>query len=295
LFSAFGVMLMIRFTRVVTLVVGLSLFAIPLLGWATYAVWPRPLGSFDSIRVGLPFAGFAAALIVAGVVLRIAAWHATTFASILRQAPLTLIAWPCMVVAIASLVAPFEPGFAVGDVAATGIWYLVWIPRPLRRLATRTSYEVAAPPERVFAFITDPFNWPRYRGDIDSVDVRPAGPVVVGSEIRTRRRLDLRGLRGPRMLVPTLVETVEVVTQLVPGALVASRRTDGVDSEASASVTAIDGGTAVTGAATIVVPYRLALVGGVIEARTGMPRALAKARESQDRLRKLIEESPAAQ
>jgi Polyketide cyclase / dehydrase and lipid transport len=294
LMLALGTIGLVRLSRTTTLVVVLAFLGIPLVGLVKYAFIPRPLGSFDLMYGALPFIGVAVSLIVASVLLRIGRSPSGSFASIIRGVPLFYVAWVCVVVAMSFVVLPFEPGFAVANVVATAIWFVLWIPRPLRLVASETSYELAAPPERVFTFISNPANWPLYLSDVELADVRPAGPLAVGSEIVTRRRLEIRGLRGPRLLIPQTIEAVEVVTRLVPGKVIASRRSDGVDAEATVELHAIDAGTAVSRVSTIAVPYRLALVGGVIEARLGMPKFRAQAAKAQERLRKLLEEQPPA-
>ena len=288
--GAFGVA---RLTRVVMLVLVLSFVGVPILAFATYAISPRPPSSLDVGYLGLPFVGLAFALVLASILLRIGQMQSTTFASILRRAPLFLLAWPCVVLALSCVVFIFEPGFAIANLAVNALWFVAWIPRTPRRVVATDTYELPAPREKVFAFTSRPSNWPLYNQDLESAVARPDGPLHEGSEIVARRRARYPGLRGPRLLLPSILETVEVVTRLVPNELLATRRIDGIDSNATIEMSSVDGRTLVKTRTAILMPYRLAVVGARLEMAVGAGKRKAAVQANRDRLRKLLEEPTA--
>ena len=295
LFLAIGAVGFIRLSRVPTLVVVISWLGVPILAFATYVFAPQPLGSFDTINVGLASVAFGLALALASVLLRIAK-PSGTFRSLLRRAPLFLLAWPCVVVAISSLVFPFEPAFAVANILLNALWFLMWIPRSLRRMVNTDSYELPASPERVFAYVSRPANWPLYRHELQSAEARPDGPLREGTEIIARRRIEYRGLRGPRLLLPAAVESVEVVTAVLEDQMIATRRSDGVDATATLEFRPAAGArTLVSMRSSVVLPYRLAVVGGAIEAQLGKVRQRQMSLDARARLGKLLEQTPPAQ
>jgi hypothetical protein len=289
LLLAVAIIGIIRLSSIPMVVLTASLLGIPIVAFATDVLSPQPPRSFEVIYLAAPFVGIALTAIVASVVTSLPRRRTRSFASMHRRTLITLLVWPSMVLAISAFVFVFEPAFALANVAANAAWFIVWIPRSLRKHQTLTSFEVAAPRERVFAFVSQPSNWPRYNLDLESSAARPSGPIAVGTEIVARRRLDYPGLRGPRMLLPAAVESVEVVTRLEPGRLLATRRVDGPDASAWIEMDELEGRTRVTTRSEILVGYRYAVVGGRLSLLKNRGQQLAKSRTVQERLRSLLE------
>ena len=281
---------LVRFSRVPMLVMLLSLLGIPTVGFAVYAVTGGAISSPNVITFALAFAFFGLAVVVVSVILSATAGPARTFGSMHRALPLTLLFWPCAVAAITGLVFFLEPWFAVVNLAANAVWFTIWVPRPFRTVGSHAVYTIAAPREKVFAFITDPANWPLYNPDVVSATVRPAAPLATGSEILMRQRVQYAGLRGPRLLLPETVDVTALVTELVPGEVFSNRRTDGPDASDCIRLASEDGKTVVTTTAHALLPYRYAILGARLEMALNRERAAAVRRRRQARLRELLEQ-----
>lgn len=296
LFGALFVAGLLRMSRLPMLVLMASFLAIPAVGFAVYAVAPRPLSSPDRVYLAFPFAGVAFSAILATILLRLPHGQAPrSFSSILRAVPLTLVFWACMVITISVLLSLFEPELAIANLAANAAWFAAWVPRAARRFTTESTYELDAPRERVFAFIGEPANWPLYNEDVVAVDVRPAGPVTAGSRLTMHQRADYRGLRGPRMLLPGEIVVSGLVTRVVANELIASRRSDGIEAEDKIELSDVGRLTRVKTSSSTVVPYRLAVVGARIELGLGRARRAARTRVLRERLAKLLaEQAPVA-
>ena len=296
LFGALFVAGLLRMSRVPMLVLMASFLAIPTLGFAAYAVAPRPLSSPDRIYLAFPFAGVGFSAILTTILLRVPHGQAPRpFASILRAVPLTRVFWACLVITVSLLLSLFEPELAIANLAANALWFAVWVPRRLRRFETESTYELDAPRERVFAFIGEPANWPRYNDDVVAVDVRPAGPLTAGSRLTMHQRADYRGLRGPRMLLPREIVVSGLVTRVVANELIATRRSDGAEANDAIELSDVGERTRVKTSSSTVVPYRLAVVGARIELGWGRARRAARTRALQERLAKLLaEQEPVA-
>jgi uncharacterized protein YndB with AHSA1/START domain len=78
-----------------------------------------------------------------------------------------------------------SPKVALIILAAAAAWILVWSPRTLRRIRTRTSVVIQRDPSVVFAFVSDFENEPQY---IPGIEVKKltSGPVQSGSQFRSR-------------------------------------------------------------------------------------------------------------
>ena len=281
---------LVRFSRLSMLVILLSLLGIPTVAFAVYAVAGGAISSPNVINFALPFAFFSLAVLVVSVILRATAGPARTFGSMHRALPLTLLFWPCAVAAITGLVFFFEPWFAVANLAANAVWFFIWIPRPFRSVGSHAVYTIAAPRDKVFAFVTDPANWPLYNPDVVSATARPAAPLATGSEIVMRQRLRYTGLRGPRLLLPEMVDVSALVTELVPGEVFSNRRTDGPEASDSIRLASHDGKTVVTTSAHAVFAYRYAVLGARLEMALNRETTAAARRERQARLRELLEQ-----
>lgn len=291
-FVLIGAVGLIRLTRLATLVLVLSFLVVPALGLAVFAVSPGPMGDLGVVNLAFPFVGLAFVLLVANFVLRMNAGSSQPFASLHRRVPLFVLAWPCIVVAVSLFLWIFEPTFAAANLALNAAWFAIWLPRATRRSDRRSTYEIAAPRERVFAFVTDPSNWPLYNAGVEAVTVSPPGPLAVGSEITLRQRVTYPGLRGPRVLMPDSISVTSGVTQLVAGERPATRRLDLPDSADLVELTDLDGRTRITGTAHNVIAYRYAVLGAGISLALGRRRIMELTEQRQAKLKALLEQPP---
>jgi hypothetical protein len=290
-FVLIGVFGMVRLTRMAMLVLVLSFLLVPVLGLATYAIYPVPVQDLSVIFLAFPFAGIAFAALLGSFLLRIQAGSSPTFAEVHRRIPLFLVAWPSLVAAVSVFVYLFEPAFAVANAAVTAAWFLLWVPRVTRRSDRESSYEIAATPDRVYAFVTEAANWPLYNPGVESVTVQPPGPIAVGSRITFRQRVAYPGLRGPRLMLPSTLDLTSEVTALDTDRLLATRRVDLPDSSDVVELTSLAGGrTLVTGRAHNVLPYRYAVVGARVSALLSRESLQKLVAERQAKLKHLLEQ-----
>ena len=271
---------------VVPAAIGL-LIVIPFAGFAAYAIVPGPPPNFTL----LPFAGLAVSIaLTAGV------WMVGLMVT--RRGPLglqslasigiaTVVLWQGIVVALSAFLAQWQPAYAIANLGVDAAWIAMWLPGRTRTVSSTAAIEIAAPRPRVFAFLADPANWPRYDADLVSVRVEPVGALAAGSEVTQVRRYE-RAVRGPAML-PDTVEVTSVVTQVTDGESIASAARDG-RSNATLRFADHDSGTTVTTHARLTVPLRLALVGGAVAMRAQRRQRRAKARENLARLKAVLEQ-----
>ena len=151
------------------------LVAVPLAGFAAYAVVPGRTPDLDSILLAwipalIALGGAAAVLAVA--LTRRGPLSRSTLAVLTAG---TIVLWEGLVLALSVVLAQWQPAFALANVALNVLWLVVWIPAGMRRLDSQTSVEIAAPRSRVFDFLAQPSNWPLFDEDLVSVAVRPPG------------------------------------------------------------------------------------------------------------------------
>ena len=142
----------------------------------------------------------------------------------------------------------------------------------------------------MFGFLADAANWPRYLQDVESVTVRPPGPLAAGSEVTVRQRYDSH-LRGPRML-PQVIETVSVISRIEPDREISMHLANRPASTTDLRFTASGDETVVSSWTTNVAPYRMALFGALIELRTLRREGRLRSRSSLGRLKQLLEAPP---
>lgn len=105
----------------------------------------------------------------------------------------------------------FEPVFATVNVVANATWALAWVTRRLREVHVEAFRQLDAEPERVWALVADPINWPKWQVDIADVSAHPSGAVAVGTEFVSH---------SIRSLTDAAVVTIEcrwVITEVVSG------------------------------------------------------------------------------
>jgi uncharacterized membrane protein len=199
----------------------------------------------------------------------------------------TLVLWQGIVVAISAFLAQWQPAFAVANLAVDVCWILLWIPRRARELRSEASVEIAAARARVYSFLADPTNWPRYDADLVSVTVHPPGALAAGSEVTQVRRYE-RAVRGPAML-PDTVEARSVVIGVRVGESIATEGRDGA-ARSTLRFADQDSGTRVVTQLRVTVPLRVALLGGVIALHAERDKRRTKARENLARLKAILEQ-----
>ena len=198
-------------------IVPLQLFAIPILGFVFFVLNPFVLAPPPGIVWVL-----IAPLIVIVAVLPL--WwrrHAgqvqaavTTPAMLTLQTRVGVILVACIVLMLSTYLFLFEPVLAVLNVIAYLVWVLVWIPRSLRKHSAEVSIDVAASPARVWDYLMDISNWLRYSVDLEDIKASPPGPLEVGTQITSRRRVPLIG--SPRKVSELKMEFRSAVTEMLP-------------------------------------------------------------------------------
>jgi len=287
-FVVIGALGIMRLTRVMTAVLVVSLLAIPTAGFVVYAIDPKPLGTdLNLILLAFPFLGVGFAAAIVSLAERLPRRPTQSFRSVQRSAVATVVVWGCLVAAISDLLLVFEPEFAAFNLYANGLWLIGWLPTSSRHRRSEAAFEIAAPPERVFSIIANPTNWPLYVPEIEQALL--AGPLAAGSRVTVRRRVDLRGLRGPRLTVPDAVETSAEIVSVEPSRRIVSRSLD-IQATTTTELDSVPGGTRLTTMYDGVVPYRLALLGAVVEVWVTAGRRNVETLRSQQRLKELLEQ-----
>jgi uncharacterized protein YndB with AHSA1/START domain len=284
-----GAVSLVRYPRPVMLVVLGFMLLIPAVGWAAYAVVPGP-----TPRPGpLLWLAFIPAVVGLAIGVWMLAWmsarrEALTFQNIEFLSNGTLVVYASLVVALSDVLAPWQPVYAVANVLASALWLIAWIPPRARQTAIESTVEVRAPVQRVYAFLVDPSNWPRYQAGLEVVAVHPPGAVAAGSEVVLRQQYDSH-IRGPKLL-PEVIETTSVVSEAVADRRLTMHMANRPDSRATLELAATEGGTAITSRSQTLAPYRLAVFGALIELRSQRGERRARAQQSLARLKQILEE-----
>jgi len=287
-----GAVSLVRYSRPVMLVVLGFVLLIPAAGWAAYAIVPGP-APHPGLLVWLAFIPAIAGLAVGVWML---AWmnarrEALTFANIELLSNGTLVVYASLIVALSDVLALWQPAWAIANVCVSALWLLAWTPRRMRETRFESAVEINAPLARVYSFLVDPNNWPRYQDGLEVVAVRPPGPLAAGSEVVLRQRYDSH-IRGPRML-PEVIETTSVVGAVTPEQSLTMHLAGRPESTATFEFAPSGDGTTVTSRSRSLAPYRLAAFGALIELRTQRAERRARAQASLARLKDLLEEPPA--
>jgi uncharacterized protein YndB with AHSA1/START domain len=275
----------LRYPRPVMLVVFGLLVLIPTIGFAAYALVPGPVphpGPLLWLAFIPAIGGLAAGIWMLG-------WmssrrSALTFSNIEFLSNGTLVAYGGLVLGLSDVLALWQPVYAVANVAVSAAWALAWVPTRWRESRVESTVDIRAPVSRVYSFLADPANWPRYQ------EARPAGPLAVGKEVVTRQRYDSH-IRGPKML-PEVIETTSVVTELASDSRIAMQIANRAHSTSTIEFTATNGDTRLMVRARSLAPYRLAVFGALIELRTQAPERRARGQRSLARLKQLLESPP---
>jgi uncharacterized protein YndB with AHSA1/START domain len=251
-----------RFRRVSAAFVVSLLLGVPAVAFGVYALWPGPPPQENAV-------------VALGVVLYAAIFVALPFAIIARRKPRTtvyllasdsrryrraLILRMLVVSWLSAMVYLFEPGFALAYVAINVVWIAVWIPPQSRVARYENGTEIAAPPERVFAFLTDPRNWPGYR-DMELVSQHPEGPLELGTEYTARVAIP-QGQHAERY---RQVESRYRVIAMVRGRSYTTTLVDQPGNDTTTSLEPTAAGTRLTVTSDIRVPLPQAASGGMLD------------------------------
>jgi hypothetical protein len=264
------------------------LVAIPIAGLTTFAVAPRPLldfGFFVDIAFIPALIGLGAgSFIVAAAINR---GHALTAGRLNLLAVAFVVLWIGIVLAISAFLAVWEPGFAIANLALNVAWFGFWAVPQTRVRSGRFVVDIKAPRQRVFAFMADASNWPRYVEQDVSVSVEPPGPLREGSRVKEVRRYDT-AVRGPRVLPPT-IEVVTEVTGVEPGASISLREAGLLASQRTEFTDVVDG-TRISISLRVEVPFHQAFLGTILLMRSQRASRRAKTERNLAKLKAILEQ-----
>jgi hypothetical protein len=285
---AIGVAALVRSRSVYVLVALGLLAAIPFLGLVTYAFAPRPqqdLGFLLDVAVIAALVGLAAGMFAVVNSMNRGPLTATTLNALgIAYAVL----WIGIALAISAFLALWEPGFAIANLAVNAAWICYWaVPRP-RTLAGSSSIDINAPRERVFAFMADASNWPRYDEQLVSATAAPAGPLRQGSRVTEVRWYD-SPVRGPRML-PSTVEVVTEVIGIEPGKSILARDSRRVVTSQTGFADSVQG-TAISIDVRVKVPFHQAFLGAVLLFRSQRAARRSRSERNLAKLKEILEQT----
>ena len=283
-----GGIAVVRYPRPLMLVPITLLMALPAIAFLVFA-FRKDTATEPTVLTWLAFipvlAGVAAGV---GMLVLMRTSKAYSRATLDLLANGTAVVWAGIVLGLTDVVYLFEPGFALANLALNAVWVALWVPKRLRRLRAISSLEVRAPADAVYRFMADPTNWSLYQDDVESVAVAPEGPIAVGSRVTVRRRIDPGPLRGPRF-GPYAVETTSVITDLVPGRLIASHEVDRPGTQARTELQDQAGGTLIKSIGQGLMPFRYALFGGMVEFLSRQGEREAAVQRRRERLSALLD------
>ncbi len=204
-----------------------------------------------------------------------------------RRAYLYLIALGASVIGMASILAFWQPGFGVADIALAAIWAAAWLPPGQRTTDVQTTIDMSAARSTVFAFLADPSNWPKYQDWTDSVRAEPEGPLGVGSRVTVvRSGPDFRGRPSSES-----AEVTYFIDDVVPNSSIDMVMLGQPDNRITWQLSDSNTGTTMATRAWGVVPYPLAVFGLVLEFRRQWASRVWRARQTLVNLRHLLEGS----
>ena len=266
--------------RLVTVTIVALVLGIPAIGLAAYAVIPS----------SAPAAGpFALSALISAAVAAIVLLAASRSPQIpfRRPAYLYLIALAAAVIAMASILALWQPAFAVVDVVLNALWAARWLPAGQRITDVQAAIEIPAARSTAFGFLAEPSNWPRYQEWTDSVNAQPARPLEVGSRVTVvRSGPDFRGQPSS-----TPGETTYLVNEVVPDSSIDMTMLGQPPNRITWQLSDSPTGTTVSTRASGVVPYPLAVFGLVLEFRQYWNLRIAWAERTLEKFKHVLEET----
>ncbi|HEV2216989.1 MAG TPA: SRPBCC family protein [Candidatus Dormibacteraeota bacterium] len=266
--------------RLQTLTIVSLLAGVPLIGFVTYALRPAPL----------PRAGpFALAALISTVVAAGALISALRSPRIplRRRAYLSLVALYSAVVGAASFLAIWSPEFGVAEIVVNLGWAVGWLPPSQRTTDAQASVEISAMRSRVFGFLADPTNWPRYWEWTDLVQVDPPPPLAEGSRVTVVvSGPDFRGQESSEKTTVTYL-----IDELVPDSSLEMVMLGHLDNRITWRLSGSPIGTTFATRAWGVVPYPLAIFGLMLEFWQYWRLRIARVKRTLSRLKQLLDEA----
>jgi hypothetical protein len=260
-------------------VVGLVL-GVPVVGLAAYAFIPSAVPGLGPFALSAVFSTVVAAIALFGA-------SRSPRVPLRRRAYLYLMALGGSVIGMASILALWQPGFGIADIALAALWAAAWLPPGQRTTDVQTSIDVSTPRSTAFAFLADPSNWPKYQDSTDSVRAEPGGPLGVGTRVTVVSS-------GPDFGGRQSSDSTEVtyfVDDVVPNSsvelIMLGQPADRITWHLSDSPI----GMTMAARAWGVVPYPLAVFGLVLEFRQYWTMRVSRAQSTLVKLKQLLEGS----
>lgn len=185
------------------------------------------------------------------------------------------------------LVAMLAPAFALIIAVVTTAWVGACVPSRLRRIVARSETTFRCSPERAFELLADPIQEPRYRTEIERIELLSPLPVRVGTLARGWVRIP----RDAKLLGLHLMAD-EVVTEYDPPRTYGTQ-VRGEPAQTRLRFDAVGDVTRVMASYEDVMDFANAVTGGLLFRAYAQRKILESRRQGWDRAR-LILEQPAA-
>jgi len=262
-----GIVVMVWRARLVSmLVIAVLTVGVPAAGFAMYAVAPGPppderfVGALALVLYG------GMGLMLIAIRRRPQARTAYELSRENRLAPQVFLGRLAFVLWLtAMLLVLHMAAWAVANLVVNIVWMAVWIPRRMRMKASTSSVDVAAPPDKVFEFLTDLSRWPLYR-DTQLVSVTPPGRLANGTEYVVRVPVPEALKRAVR---PRQMESRYKVSDVVAGRSYSATLEDG-RVRTTTNIEPIAAGSRVTRRTEMRFPFVQAAQGALVTAWTTM-------------------------
>lgn len=277
-----------RSRRWSTVVWLMQLLAFPEAAFASYALAPGDEPSFIVLApLVIAFFGAAIGSVIWTIFERGRLTRATVgLDAIQRQHVVVVVVRAGFVFFLSAFAFLFVPWLAILNLAANAAWTVAWIPKRRRRVEFRVTYEVAADPCRVFDFVSNTDNWPRFRDDF--VRASPPGPVRIGTEIVTKLPIDWLS-EDPSPRLAKSAEVRSTVTSLTPDREFSLAVVGRPDQTSTSELTAKVGGTVVTSVARGALTFPEAVMGFRFELPNVIATRRAMAERDAARLKEVLE------
>ena len=278
----------IKGQRPASLVLSTLMFFTPAAGFAFYAIagGREPALSVVVSLVALLYAVGVIGMLIA--IIRRRRSDTIALGSLDRRVARSFAIRLLLTLWLTALLFVFEPLFAIVNLAVNVLWEAVWISTRSRTTTNRHVAEIAAPRQEVFDFVANPDNWPRYRDDVDVVDVEPPGQLRTGSRYTARMPMppSIRGVKERQL------EMNVVVLDVVPGRSISSAYSSRPGDVSVTEVEDAPGGSRITFRHSSVASFILASQGVML----GVPREASVLKATLDRrmarLKQIFEAAP---
>jgi polyketide cyclase/dehydrase/lipid transport protein len=192
---------------------------------------------------------------------------------------LVLVGIYFVIVSFALLFAIASPSAALFICAAAAAWVVLWsLPQP-RKSSLSSSYVVKRSPDVVFSFLSDSRNDPKYRADIESVELVTGEPIGLGARFRYRARVR-----------NTIVLGIEEIVDYEPNRRLTTRSASARHPNlAELTFEPVQGGTRVTNRFEFQRSIASALMGGWFRQPATNRIILARRRAGEARIKEILE------